>query len=411
MIRARERVLEGDRLAIRSTRVLSPDGVAPAIVVIDGSRIGEVIRTPPTTGPAKAPTTMPTHGGDVEVVDVGSAIVAPGLVDTQINGGFGIDLVESPDRVWELAESLARSGVTAFVPTLSSHDPLLGSVEELGRTLATAPDDDVVRARPLGVHLEGPFLAPGRRGAHPAAAIRPVDHELLRRWLALAPVVMMTIAPELDGAEELAVELRRRGVVVAAGHTEADGAVLRRLASAGVLTHVTHCWNAMDGIHHRRPGTVGAALVDDRLTLGLVCDGHHVVPEILDLTWRAAGHRRIVVVSDAVADARPGAVDGAADDERGVLTGGLALLDEGLRVLRRATGAPPVELLATATRNAVRLLRRPGTPGAARQLDRDRWFTGQLISGGPADLVVFDDDLRPVATMVGGSWAVEPPTA
>ncbi len=225
--------------------------------------------------------------------------VVPGLVDLQVNGGWGIDLVSEPDGLWELASRLPAVGVTAFLPTLVSCSP--GTVDRALDVLAAGPPAGWVGARPLGWHLEGPFLAPSRRGVHDAAAIRAPDPDLLERWVATRGVAMVTLAPELAGADDCIRVARAAGVVVSAGHSDATYEEALHAFATGV-TAVTHLGNAMSGLHHRAPGLVGAALTTPGVVVGIVADGHHLHPGMLALVEATAGDR-VALVTDAVAAA------------------------------------------------------------------------------------------------------------
>ncbi|MFN0092835.1 MAG: N-acetylglucosamine 6-phosphate deacetylase, partial [Acidimicrobiales bacterium] len=211
-------------------------------------------------------------------LDAAGLVVAPGFIDLQVNGGYGIDLTAEPERVGELAQRLLAGGVTAFLPTLVSP-----TEEEIRRALAVPA--------PLGWHLEGPLLNPARRGAHPLERLGPLPPS------AFSPgVALVTLAPEQPGAAQAAAALAARGVVVAAGHTEATPA---QLAAAGVR-YVTHLFNAMAELHHRRPGPVGWALGAPIATVGLIADGRHVDPVAFAAAWAALGSRANLV-SDASA--------------------------------------------------------------------------------------------------------------
>jgi N-acetylglucosamine-6-phosphate deacetylase len=213
---------------------------------------------------------------------------------------------------------------------------------------------------------------------------------------------MVTLAPELPGAPALTAELASRGVIVAAGHSDADLSAARNGIDAGVR-YATHLWNAMPPLHHRRPGLVGALLDDARVTIGLIADGGHVAPEMLRLAWRAAPGR-ISLVSDAMAglDMPAGrhrlggreveiGPDGARLND-GTLAGCVTALDAGLRRLADATAAPLPELLATVS----------SVPAGLLGLDDGR---GELRIGGRADITLLTADLDVAATIVNGRVA------
>ena len=230
--------------------------------------------------------------GEATIVDGSDWRLGPGLIDLQVNGGWGLDLTMDPPAVWEVGTELARLGVTAWLPTLvSAHLEVRREATEI---LKAGPPTDWVGAEPLGWHFEGPFLNPDRRGAHPLAAMRPVPPSVIDEPLPR----LMTLAPELDGALDAITALSERGVLVSLGHTEAPAALVSRATAAGA-TMGTHLFNAMTGLTHRDPGTA-AGLLESNAWLGLIADGHHVAPEMLRLVWRLASDR-VVLVSDAMA--------------------------------------------------------------------------------------------------------------
>lgn len=221
----------------------------------------------------------------------------PGLVDLQVNGAFGHDFTTDPTSVWEVARRLPEHGVTAFLPTVISC-PVEQVIAALG-VLAAGPPDGWRGARPLGLHVEGPMLAPSRRGTHPERHLQSPSRDLVEALVDAGPPAMVTIAPELPGAEEAIRRLVAAGTVVALGHSDCDAATARAAVGWGAR-HVTHLFNGMSGLDHRRPGLAAVALADERLTVGLVADGVHVHPDMLALANRLAGPR-LVLVTDATA--------------------------------------------------------------------------------------------------------------
>ncbi len=238
----------------------------------------------------------------VAVIDAAIDIHAAdrGLVDCQVNGAGGVDLTETPSGLWRVAELLGADGVGAFLPTLVS--PGGHEVRAALDALAAGPPDGWSGAVPLGWHIEGPVLNPARAGAHPPERLRAPDAIDIGSWHPHDGVRMVTLAPELPGALDLVTELASRGVVVSLGHSEADERTVELAVAAGARA-VTHLFNAMSPLHHRRPGIVGAVLGGAPLVAGLVCDGVHVAPSVLRAAWRALGPGRRMVVSDCAAPA------------------------------------------------------------------------------------------------------------
>lgn len=295
-------------------------------------------------------------------------------VDLQINGGLGLAFPELNDadlpRLEELLALLWRDGVEAMAPTLVTCGlaPLRQALTVLGRARA--------RHRPglcrlLGAHLEGPFLDPGRRGAHPEAHLRPPSLEALQERLEgfsggpEGDIALMTLAPELEGADAVIQELRAREVVVCLGHSAATAWQAEVAYGAGVAM-VTHAFNAMAGLHHRDPGPVGIAALRGDVALGLIADGVHVAPAMAVLLQRLAP-AATVLVSDALApygledgahrwDERLLLVqDGSCRLESGTLAGTTLPLLEGVIRLAR-WGVPADQAIAAATLHPRRVL-------------------------------------------------------
>src|SRR3954454_3286423 len=245
--------------------------------------------------------------GDVEVLDglisavgaggpAGRGIALPGFVDLQVNGFGGVDFLDADADAYRRAgEALLETGVTAYLPTL------ITSPEQ--QTLAAMREVPIGEQRPriLGMHLEGPFLSPNRLGTHEASHRRDPDVALLDRLLDAGPVRLMTLAPELAGADALIERLLARGVVVSVGHTDATAADANAAFDNGVRC-VTHLFNAMRPFLHRDPGIVGAALARDDVFVSMIVDGIHLAPETARTVWNAA-RGRTVLVSDAIAAA------------------------------------------------------------------------------------------------------------
>lgn len=369
------------RLTVVNGTVLGADaratgGVADGHVVIEDGRIVAV-------GAGS------TSSIDGLVIDAGGGWITPGFIDVQINGGHGIDLTTEPQRIDEFASHLPRYGVTSFVPTVITCPP---------RALDAALDawrsrdgDRPGSASPIGLHLEGPMLAPVRRGAHPQELLVAPAPELIEGWSAATGVVLVTLAPELPGALEVIAALVDRGVLVSLGHTDASAAQFTAGLAAGA-TYTTHLFNGMRPFGHRDPGPIGAVLADDRVVAGLICDGIHVDPVAVRMAWRALGSGRLNLVSDAV-DAlgmRPAGTGVRTPD--GVLAGSDLALDQAVRNLVAFAGCSVPDAVTTVT----------STPADLLGLT-DR---GRLAPGLRGDVAVLDPALRVVATIVAGVRAV-----
>lgn len=288
-----------------------------------------------------------------------------GLIDLQVNGAGGFDLTTDPEAVWQVGAVLSRFGATAFLPTLVS--PSSSIVDRARAALAAGPPDGYVGATPLGWHVEGPFLAPSRAGAHDPATLRAPDVDAVAEWSPGSGIRMVTLAPELPGALDVVRSLVSRGVVVSAGHSAAtyDEAVAG--FDAGIRS-VTHLFNAMARLDHREPGLVGAALADDRVTVGVIPDGLHVHPRMVALIRRTVGPDRLAVVSDTMAalGMPPGTyklagleciADGAsARLPGGGLAGSVIGIDRAVANLAAFAGIPVAEAARAATAVPARLL-------------------------------------------------------
>jgi N-acetylglucosamine-6-phosphate deacetylase len=374
---------------IRAPRVVAggvPLGPA-CVAVSDGAIVGVVAGD--------------TYGGLYPDVDLPSGVLVPGLVDIQINGCFGVDFIAAEPAEWaEVSRRLPETGVTAFLPTF-----ITAPVSELAAALrrTAALPADLGGARVVGVHVEGPFLAPNRHGAHDPALLRDPTPEALDALIEAAPGLLRihTLAPERPGAMAAVRRLVEAGVLVSIGHSDATAAQTEQAADAGARL-VTHLFNAMRPLYHREPGVIGQALVDPRLTCGLIADLHHVAAPVCRIAF-AAAPGRIVLVTDAVAAAGmpPGTYD----------LGGQQVSVDPLGLPRRADGtiAGSGLRLDAAIANVVAAgvdLR--SAVDAATRLPADvvgRPDLGRIAPGATADLVWLGDDLTARATWLAGRLA------
>ncbi|MGH3133842.1 MAG: N-acetylglucosamine-6-phosphate deacetylase [Gaiellaceae bacterium] len=341
--------------------------------------------------------------GDVEIADGriagyglgspnGRGVAVPGFVDLQVNGFAGVDFFEADaDGYRRAGDALLETGVTAYLPTFitASEEQLLAALREV-----PAGSDG---PRILGVHLEGPFLSPLRLGIHPVAGRRDPDEALLERLLAAGPVRLMTLAPELPGADALIEMLLRREIAISCGHSDATSEEANAAFDAGVRT-VTHLFNAMRPFRHRDPGIAGAALARNDVVVQVILDGVHLEPETASIVWRAAAGR-VALVTDAMAGAgftdggyRLGGLDieirdGVARGPSGALAGSTLTMIEAVRNLH-ALGASLVDAVGAATDVPARVLRLPSA--------------GRLAIGLPADVVVLGDDLEIERVLLDG---------
>jgi len=325
--------------------------------------------------------------GDVTVVDAQGAWLTPGFIDLHCHGGGGHPY---DDGVDEMRAALATHRAHGTTRSLVSHvaNPLASLRESLGIVAELTASDPLV----LGSHLEGPFLAPERRGAHDARFLRDPEPEAVEELLGAARGTLRsaTIAPELPNALEAIGVLIEAGVVVGVGHTTADYAQAARAFEVGARL-LTHAFNAMPGIHHRAPGPVMAAVENPEVTLELILDGLHVHPSVAALLFREAPGR-VALVTDAMAaagasdgDYRLGGLNVTVHDGLAVLSGtdtiaGSTLTqDAALRNAVTVAGIDPVAAVTALTRTPARVL------GEDHRL-------GRLHAGYVADAVLLDHD-------------------
>lgn len=363
--------------ALRITGATLADGTLIELAMSDGVIVDEV--------------------GAGEVLDAAGLTVASGFVDLQVNGGFGLDVTSDPSSMWEIGRRLPRFGVTAFLPTVISSSA--GAVRAALDAVASGPPAGWRGAHPLGVHAEGPMLSPAKRGTHPIEALRLPGPAVLAEWGPLGDLRMVTLAPELAGAEQMVAALVDAGVVVALGHSDCDYATAL-LAMDWGATHGTHLFNAMSGVDHRRPGLATAILARHNITTGLIVDGEHVHPGAVEMAWAAKGQDGIVLVTDCMA--AMGVGDGGYDlggvevvvrgrratNHGGALAGSVLTMDQAVRNLVAYTGCPLSQALSAASTTPA---------GVIGDVER-----GGLEPGQRGDVVLLDGSMRVRATVVGG---------
>jgi N-acetylglucosamine-6-phosphate deacetylase len=253
---------------------------------------------------------------NARVADFPDGILVPGFIDMHIHGGAGHDVMEAGDGALASVEQLlARHGVTSYFPTTvtAPTDTILSSLQRLADAIEAAEDSRLageLRARPLGIHLEGPFINHRRRGVHPSEDLLPPAPEAFERFweISRGHIRVMTIAPELPGAREVIKDAAQRGVCVSLGHSDANLASARVGVDAGAR-HFTHTFNAMRPLDHRDPGVIGAALTDPRVTADIIADGIHLDPIMVELFLKAKGAEKAVLITDATS--ATGMPDGA----------------------------------------------------------------------------------------------------
>lgn len=332
-------------------------------------------------------------------IPAAGVLASPALWEMHVHGCGGVSTENmSPQSLAEMAGFLAGRGVGAFLPTTVADEGYLAS---LGDALHSAADD--VRGRALGIHVEGPFVAPARRGAIEEARIRPISIEYLERMISLSreKIRIMTFAPELPGAIMLAERLQSLGILPSLGHSAASYEALSPFDAVSPLS-VTHLFNGMSGLSHKEPGLAQWALLNKEVFTELNCDGTHVHDAGIRLALRARPWEKIVVISDAVAPAglpsratgghvsSPGPAhslygrpivergNGLYYEDTGVLVGSRCLVPDCIARLVRELDVPVASAVAMATLNPARLL------GFPRK--------GALLPGYDADVALFSRD-------------------
>jgi N-acetylglucosamine-6-phosphate deacetylase len=354
------------------------------LVVADG----RITRIEPDSAPA----------ADDPAIDAGGLYVVPGMIDVHVHGADGCDTMDAtPQALRTMARFFARHGVTGYYPTTMSAPPeaIRAAIENVIN--CPQPDDG---AHHLGVHVEGPYLSPDYPGAQPASALRPADPAEYAFWLESGVVRLITVAPEVPGCMELIRAGQARGIEFAAGHTGASYEQIEAAVEIG-LKQATHTFSAMLGLHHRRPGTVGAVLTDDRIYAQIIGDGVHAHPAVVRLLARAKGASRTILITDAMraAGMPDGEYDlggylvrvegGVARLSEDVLAGSTTTMDAVLRNMMAFAGLSLAEALPMAT----------ATPAQAMGLAGRK---GVLAAGADADVVLLDHDYQVVLTMVAG---------
>lgn len=343
---------------------------------------------------------------NARVLDFGDAVLAPGLIDIHIHGGAGHDVMEGSDESLAAVERLMTThAVTSYCPTTVTApiDVTLRSLDALGKAVGrtASRNGDGTRARPLGVHFEGPFLSHAKRGVHPPTLLQPASRGLFERmWQAAdGRVSVMTIAPEIEGALTLIGEASRRGICVSLGHSDAELPQARAAIKAGAR-HATHTFNAMRPLDHRDPGLLGAVLTDRTMTADIIVDGIHVDPVMVDLFLRAKGVEGAVLITDGIS--ATGMPDGTymlggfavqVHDGRcefdGRLAGSVLTLDRAVRNTMLFTG--------TSLQNAIRMA--SFNPASVLGIEKRK---GNLSVGSDADIAVLTPAGEVVRTIVGG---------
>jgi N-acetylglucosamine-6-phosphate deacetylase len=360
-------------------------------VLIEDGKVAEVF--------SKRRFEQKNFGTDVKLVDVNEAYITPGFIDTHIHGfgGFGTDDA-STDSVIEMSKLLAEYGVTSFNPTLYPSEPksMLEAVKNVSAAIGQESG-----ARIMGLHLEGPFISPERLGVQKPETVSPVDMNFMEHlWEASnGKIINMTVAPELKNMRELALFCIKKGIILQAGHTNANYENMVEGMQVGIF-HATHIFNAMSKLDHRNPNAVGAILSHPEMSCEIIADGFHVHPDVIRLLKRDKSSDKIVLVTDGLKPTEQTNGPFFANGEEVVFHDGAfhrkiddVIAGSGLTMIRGIKnlvhyGFSLEEAVRAASTNPSQVMRFSGK--------------GSIVPGFDADLVVFNQNFDILASVVGG---------
>ena len=369
--------------------------IRDALVVVEDGRIADV-----------APRASKEMPGDAQIVDFGDSVLTPGFFDIHMHGGGGVDAMRaSGSELSTLGKFLVQHGVTGYFPTTVAAplDATYKALDHLADAIEAAKGakGEAGQARPLGIHLEGPFLSHKRRGVHPPEyLVEPTLKIFEELWQAArGQVRMITIAPELPGAIDVIAEAAKRGVCVSMGHSDSDMQITKKAVASGAR-HATHTFNAMRPLDHREPGIIGEVLSDDSITADVIADGIHVSPSVVKVFLQAKGSERAVLITDAIsATGMPdgkyqlGPIEVAVKDGKctanGSLAGSVLTMDRAIRNVTRFSNWTLRDAVRAATLNPAQAVAMAGTHGV-------------LKAGSRADFAVLSPNGEVLKTVVAG---------
>lgn len=384
------------RIALVNGRIVLPDAVTQdKAIVVEGEKILALV----------SEGALDSH---IEKIDVGGRFITPGLIDLHTHGALGHTFNEpTADAFGTICTENAQRGVTTLVATLATA-PLADLVACLNfaREWMRAPR---AGARVLGVYLESPYINPAQKGALDPTNLRTPDDGSVDVLLEHSDVIkIFALAPELPGALTLVAKLAQRGIVPAVGHSSAYDEHVFAAMRVG-LRHVTHIWSAMSMTIRegpwRKPGIVETALVDDHLTVEMICDNKHLPPTLMKLAYKCIGADRLCVISDATSGAglpegarfRMGALEYEVRDgvgmmlDRSAFAGSTTLLNAMIPILTNIVGVPLAKTIRMMTLTPARVL------GIDARV-------GSIAPSKNADIVIFNDDWSAWRVMIGGKW-------
>jgi len=364
-------------IIIKSSRIVTPDGIIKGYLLIRDGKIHRIKEKLDGKYPAG------------ELIDVADDLVIPGFIDLHIHGAGGYDIMDGTDKVHKLAEFLAKQGTTSFYATTdtTAKEKIIASIKGIVKAIETWENG----AEILGIHLEGPFLNLKEKGAMPPEALLDSSIETMKEFEEACGGYLrrITVAPEIDGALEMIRYLKKKGYLIAGGHTAASYEETLRGISAGVSI-ANHMFNAMQGLHHRNPGAAGAYLTSNKVFCEVIGDLKHVHPAVFKLILKSKGLNKVYLISDAIlaAGLEPGSYQFAGrsitvGEDRisrlpdGTIAGSTFLLKDGFKNL--------VEELNLSIEDAVEL-----TAGIPARVAGTYERKGSLTEGKDADITVMD---------------------
>lgn len=329
-------------------------------------------------------------------------IVVPGFIDIHIHGSSGFDVMDAtPEALNGLATALPREGTTSFLATTmtQSDEAIAGALHN-----ASVFNADDMQAEMLGVHLEGPFISAIRAGAQPVEHITAPSFALFEQWQELSGnrIKIVTVAPEVENGLAFIEQVTASGVIASLGHTDATSDIVRNAVEVGA-SHVTHLYNQMSPFHHREPGVVGAAFLEDSMTVEIIVDLIHSHPKSVELAYRQKTANRIILITDAMRakGLPPGTYDLGGQDVEvtnedarlpdGTLAGSILTMENAAKNMKSITNCTLAELVAMTSTNA------------ATQLGLST--KGRIESGKDADLTIIDGDWNVQMTICRGNIA------
>lgn len=336
-----------------------------------------------------------------EIIEAQDKFVVPGYIDIHVHGGGGSDVMDGEyEAISQIAITHSRFGTTAFLPTTMtmSKDKIIRSL----RSICEAVKKGTAGAEILGIHMEGPYINPEKKGAQKEDDIKKISIEEFLEFNQVSGnlIRLVTIAPEMPGAIELIKYLHKQGIIASIGHSKATYIQTQTAIKAG-LSHVTHTFNAMRGLHHREPGVVGAALTSPELTLEVIADGIHIHPIVLKIITQIREDEKIVLITDSMraAGMKEGTYDlggqevtvnkGQARLKDGTLAGSVLTMDKAVKNMVSKVGIPLPKAIQMASFN----------PAKSIGIDDKK---GSLESGKDADIIILNKNLEIELTMVAG---------